>query len=77
MVSSVSAKTLIGFMSRRSKVVTNSYHAAYWAGLIGKCVELKDTWYSSKFDYMAEVVLDEAKRMNETFYGRVVAEMSI
>lgn len=76
MVSSVSWKTLVCFMSRYSTVVTNSYHAAYWARLIGRRVELKDTGYSNKFDYMAEVSLDEAKRMNETFYGRVVAEMS-
>lgn len=72
MVSSVSAAELVGFMSRYSKVVTNSYHAAYWAGLIGKRVELKDAGYSSKFDHMREVDLGEARRMNESFYRRVV-----
>lgn len=76
MVSSVSMKTLVSFLARHSKVVTNSYHAAYWAGLIGKSVELKDAGYSGKFDYMADVSLDEARRMNETFYRRVVEAMS-
>ena len=69
-------KTLVEFMARHSKVVTNSYHAAYWAGLIGRRVELNDAGYSSKFDYMAEVSLDDARRMNEAFHGRVVAAMS-
>ena len=63
---------LINFISRHGTIVTNSYHAAYLAGLLGRKCVLKQVEYSDKFNWLAPIGLDEAKRMNREFYHRVM-----
>ena len=63
---------VIKFISRHATISTNSYHAAYWAGLLCKNVVLEYADYSEKFRWLADMRLEAAKSMNIAFYERVI-----
>lgn len=63
---------VIKFISRHETIKTNSYHAVYWAGLLGKKVGLEHADYSNKFRWIADIRLETAKNMNKAFYRRVI-----
>lgn len=71
-VSSRGLNDILKFISAHAEIQTNSYHAAYWALLLGRKVILEGADYSEKFRWMAEVRLEDAKRVNRAFYGRVM-----
>lgn len=71
-VSSEGFSSVVKFIARHAAIKTNSYHAAYWAGLLGKKVVLEHTDYSEKFKWLSETQLETAKRMNEDFHERVM-----
>lgn len=71
-VSSDGFNAIMRLIARHSVIKTNSYHAAYWAGLLGRDVLLEGVDYSEKFKWMSEIRLDSAKSMNKAFYERVM-----
>ena len=71
-LNSESPSRILGFILKHDEVVTNSYHAAYWAGLLGRKVVLKDTGYSDKFQWLAPIDLCTAKDMNRALYRQVI-----
>ena len=71
-VSSEGFSAVIKFILSHATIQTNSYHAAYWAGLLGKKVVLEHTDYSEKFRWITDTRLETAKSMTKAFYERVI-----
>lgn len=63
----------IRFLSSGKTVVTNSYHGAYWASLMGRKVIVRNPW-SSKFNYafFGERTLAQCRSANLDFYRLVM-----
>ena len=71
-LNSESPSRMLDFILKHAEIVTNSYHAAYWAGLLGRKVTLKETGYSNKFQWLALLDLCTAKDLNRAFYRQVI-----
>lgn len=59
----------IAFLASGEKVVTSSYHGAYWAGLLGRKVEIVS--WGSKFHYIPRMNLNECREANRKAYEKV------
>lgn len=62
-------ETAVRFIASGRKVVTSSYHGAYWAQLLGREVELVS--WGSKFHYLPNMRLSEARTLNRYAYEAV------
>ena len=60
----------VRFLGSGEKVITSSYHGAYWARLLGRKVEM--VRWGSKFDYVPDATLDECRDRNRLAYQRVL-----
>lgn len=60
----------VRFLASGRRVVTSSYHGAYWAGLIGREVELVP--WGSKFEYVPSLGLEECRARNRSAYEKVL-----
>lgn len=56
----------VAFIASGRKVVTSSYHGAYWAQLLGREVEVVS--WGSKFDYLPGLKLFEARTLQRYAY---------
>lgn len=61
----------VRFIASGRKVVTSSYHGAYWAQLLGREVELVS--WGSKFEYLTGLKLSEARRLQRYAYELTLA----
>lgn len=61
----------IAFLASGRKVITSSYHGAYWAQLLGRDVETVS--WGSKFDYLPGLKLSEARTLQRYAYELVRA----
>lgn len=59
----------LAFLASGEKVVTSSYHGAYWAGLLGRQVEVVS--WGSKFHYLPNMNLNECREANRRAYEKV------
>ncbi len=59
----------VRFLTRGRRVVTSSYHGAYWAGLLGREVQVVP--WGSKFDYLPELTLEECRAANRAAHALV------
>lgn len=64
-----SIEDAIAFIASGRKVITSSYHGAYWAQLLGREVELVS--WGSKFDYLPHMKLSEARTLQRYAYQAV------
>jgi len=76
-LNSESSAKIMTFIIKHRDILTNSYHAAYWAGLLGRNVVLRCAAYSDKFRWLVPIGLAEAKDMNRLFYRRVIDLMEL
>ena len=65
----------VAFLALGEKVVTSSYHGAYWAELLGRSVEIVP--WGSKFDYVPRLSLEECRAANRRAYRAVVARYGL
>jgi hypothetical protein len=69
-----SIEEALRFIASGRKVVTSSYHGAYWARLLGREVEVVS--WGSKFDYVPELRLSEARTIQRYAYELTRATIS-
>lgn len=65
----------IAFLASGERVVTSSYHGAYWAGLLGRQVEIVS--WGSKFHYLPKMNLSECREANRKAYEKVKRVLGI
>lgn len=65
----------IAFLASGEKVVTSSYHGMYWAGLMGREVEIVS--WGSKFHYLPKMNLNECREANRMAYEKVKTLLGI
>lgn len=58
----------VAFLGSGRKVVTNSYHGAYWAQLLGRDVEIVDAYSSKFFQFKPRLTLEECRDANLAFW---------
>ncbi len=75
-LNSEASTRILTFILKHANIVTNSYHAAYWAGLLRRNIVLKGAEYSEKFKWLVPIELEVAKNKNRAFYRRVIDLMS-
>jgi hypothetical protein len=61
----------VRFLASGEKVITSSYHGAYWAGLLGREVEVVP--WGSKFEYVPQIGLEECREKNRSAHRQVLA----
>lgn len=61
---------VIKFLGSFKKIITNSYHGAYWARLMNREVEMRDV-HSIRFNDMPTESLSECRKLNIKFYEKV------
>ncbi len=66
-----SIEEAVRFIASGRKIVTSSYHGAYWAQLLGREVELVS--WGSKFEYLPAMRLPEARDLQRQTYEIVRA----
>lgn len=60
---------VLRFLGSCRKIITNSYHGAYWAHLLGR--EVTALGASNKFDFMPTESLEECRELNRKFYNKI------
>lgn len=65
-----SIEDAVRFLSMGARVVTSSYHGAYWARLIGR--EVRVVPWGSKFSYLTDLSLEECREANRRAHRRVL-----
>lgn len=60
----------VNFFARSSRVVTSSYHGAYWAKLLGK--KYRTVPWGSKFEYLPNLSLEDCRNANRRAYQEVL-----
>ena len=63
-------ETAVRFLGSARKVVTSSYHGAYWAGLLGREVDIVP--WGSKFSYLPAMSLEQCRDANRRAYRAVM-----
>jgi hypothetical protein len=59
----------VRFLASGETVITSSYHGAYWAGLLGRKVEIVP--WGSKFDYLPKLTLEQCREANRNAYRKI------
>ena len=75
-LNSESPRRVLEFIRQHGRIETNSYHAAYWAGLLNREVVLRMAVHSEKFKWLSRVDLADAKEMNCKYYRRVMGKIA-
>lgn len=65
-----SIENAVRFLASGEKVITSSYHGAYWAGLLGRQVEIVP--WGSKFEYVPRLNLTECRELNRRAHRQVL-----
>ena len=66
-----SIENAVRFLASGEKVITSSYHGAYWAGLLGRQVEVVP--WGSKFEYVPQIGLEACREANRKAHSQVLA----
>jgi hypothetical protein len=64
-------ETAVRFLGSAEKVITSSYHGAFWAELLGREVEMVP--WGSKFFYLPLSNLEQCREANRSTYKKVMA----
>lgn len=67
----------VAFLASGRKIVTNSYHGAYWGQLLGRDVEIVDVYSSKFFQFKPNLTLEECREANLSFWQDVKAEFAL
>lgn len=65
-----SLSEVIQFIGSKKVVITNSYHGAYWAGLLNRRTVIWEAWSSRFYDLVFDG-LAECREMNVKFYKQI------
>lgn len=65
-----SIEEAVDFLASGSRIITSSYHGAYWARLLGKKARV-EAW-GSKFEYLPRLSLAECRDANRRAYREVL-----
>lgn len=66
-----SIEEAVRFLASGETVITSSYHGAYWAGLLGRKVEIVP--WGSKFHYLPKMNLAACRAANYAAHAKVLA----
>lgn len=67
-----SIQDVIRFIGSHDEIITNSFHGAYWASLIGVRVKIKNATSIRFYDIPLES-MEECRKLNDAFYEKVKA----